>query len=57
MITKCPKCNISLVMGKAIKPKFDDPRCLGVDEKLSWKKLKIIDCLKCPECGFSDDGE
>lgn len=55
---KCPKCNVEMVPGKAIEPKIRERSCrvAYIDPTLSPGEVKIIDCLKCPMCGHSDDG-
>ena len=55
---KCPKCNMEMELGLAIN--YDDPAnsiCTGFGGKkvLTSETLKLIDCAKCPQCGYSDD--
>lgn len=54
----CPRCDVEMVVGKAIKPK-DGGLCrvYPLDEVLSADELEIIPVFKCPKCGHSDDGE
>lgn len=58
MITICPLCKIPLVMGQAIKPKDNMyyRSIVPFNETLKASEIKLIDCLKCPKCGYSDDG-
>ena len=51
---KCPKCNVEMKWGIAI-----DPNVQGSIVPIANKTvdtLKLIDVLKCPKCGYSDDG-
>lgn len=63
----CPKCNIEMVLGKAIKtdqdlgPRFYPPPCSfqaatvpRLPSFITAETLELIDCLKCPKCGHSD---
>lgn len=54
--TKCPRCKIEMVEGKAID--YDDSGnvCFGFGRKhITNETLKLVECLKCPSCGHSDD--
>jgi Zn-finger nucleic acid-binding protein len=54
----CPKCNIEMIMGIAIDPKFDHRAHYIMSVKpLSHDEVDIINVLKCPKCGHSDDGK
>lgn len=55
----CPDCgNIKLEMGIAIDPKYDGrPPISPVPRTLNPNQVKLIDCIKCPKCGWSDDGK
>lgn len=57
--TKCPKCDVEMVEGKAIQygPKgYDQNVCTGFGRiYLTHDNIKLIECLKCPRCGHSDD--
>lgn len=51
---KCPKCSIEMKWGIAI-----DALPLGIVPRaniITADTLKLIDVLKCPICGYSDDG-
>jgi hypothetical protein len=53
---KCPKCKIDMVKGIAIEA--SEPNycgCLFTIPKITAETLKIIECMKCPICGYSDD--
>ena len=54
----CPKCgNTKLEIGIAIDPKPIDGRTIvPFDRILKPEEVKLIDCIKCPKCGWSDDG-
>ena len=50
---KCPTHNVEMVAGVAIKPSYGfchRPILIKAHE------LTMVECLKCPVCGFSDDG-
>lgn len=53
----CEKCKVEMVYGKAIKTQEISRSCFISPAKITAKNLVIIDCLKCPKCGHSDDGE
>lgn len=54
----CPKCNIEMTSGKVLNTENKGsirtlhPYTLTITSD----NLTIIDCLKCSECGHSDDG-
>jgi hypothetical protein len=52
----CPKCKVPMVHGLAIKT--EEP-CLHVcfpnTPTIEAKDLELIDCLKCPLCGHSEE--
>lgn len=52
----CPKCGIEMKIGQAIKT-LDTNNCRVVefDVLIKAKDVELIDCLKCPNCGHSDD--
>ena len=56
---KCPKCNVEMVTGIAIKPKYDSEflSIVPLKKTLTAKEMKLIKCFKCPKCGHSDDGK
>ena len=55
----CPRCGVDMVVGIAIKPS-DHDGCRIVDlwflRLIRAEDIELIDCWKCPECGYSDDG-
>lgn len=56
----CPTCKVELVLSKAIRPKFDNPKVryfIGTSPVMKPEEVVLIDCLKCPSCGYSDDGK
>jgi len=55
---KCPHCNIELVLGLAIKPDplFGVTTISPCQQIVNSKTLQLINVLKCPKCGYSDDG-
>lgn len=54
----CPNCNIEMIYGKTLNTdnKGFFRYIAPVSLFLKADTLKIIDCLKCPKCGHSDDG-
>lgn len=55
---KCPKCNVDLVLGQAIRtygPGGPERPCFGGPPILTIDNLSFQFCGKCPKCGFSDD--
>ena len=56
---KCPRCDVDLVKGFAIAG-FNEPPARGITffpYVVDHKTLRLEDCLKCPKCGYSDDGQ
>lgn len=54
----CKKCNVKMVQGTAIKSQFiHGERPFGWPGYINHKTIKIIDCLRCPKCGHSDDNK
>jgi hypothetical protein len=53
---QCPKCNVELKEGIAIKSSYQTSGCIFGPVLINGNTLKLIDCLKCPKCGYSDDG-
>mgnify|MGYP003353498651 CR=1 FL=1 len=52
----CPDCgNIKLEMGIAIDPKYVGHTIVPTQRTLKPEEVKLIDCIKCPKCGWSDD--
>lgn len=49
----CPKCMVEMLPSKAIKP-YDGCCCFGGHGPLSPEEVYLIDCFKCPKCGYSD---
>jgi hypothetical protein len=55
----CYKCNVPMKIGKALENGFTgSPDFLGDQSGVKTisadpKKVKMIDCWKCPECGHS----
>jgi len=54
---KCPKCGTE--MGKGIAIDAEDTRGFTIVPRapLNAESLKLIECFKCPKCGYSDDIE
>lgn len=53
---KCPKCDVDMVKGKAIKSNEEtNCRYLVPIQLINADTLEIISVLKCPKCGYSDD--
>jgi len=54
---KCPRCNVEMVPGKAIDPAMKSNTLYEIEiPNVTAKTLRLIDVLKCPECGHSEDG-
>lgn len=55
---KCPRCDVVMVNGIAIEPAIRDShsRVMELKKTVTYSELKLIDILKCPICGYSDDG-
>lgn len=54
--TLCPRCNIEMGVGIGIDYNNRGSACTGFGTLyLNHRTLKVIDCLKCPKCGYSDD--
>lgn len=54
---KCPKCEIELVDGIAIKPDMVKNAFYCIrPPMINAETLRLINVLKCPKCGYSDDG-
>lgn len=55
---KCPKCNVEMKPGIAIESKYT--RCCLVimaPVLTNAENMRIINVLKCPKCGHSDEGK
>lgn len=54
----CPKCKIEMQLGIAIDTGPYGHNCILCTSPALINKdtLKIVDVLKCPKCGHSDDG-
>lgn len=54
---KCSKCDIEMVEGIAIDPVGFESNCRYFTPQplLNSETLRVIKCLKCPKCGFSDE--
>ena len=54
---KCPRCNVEMKMGVALKNRPTGiPDFIGDDFVCTvsyCKEADLIECLKCPECGHS----
>jgi ssDNA-binding Zn-finger/Zn-ribbon topoisomerase 1 len=54
----CPRCDIPMILGKAIKPEEEyNCRYLVQQEPINSDTLEIIDVMKCPKCGHSETKE
>ena len=49
----CPKCDVELKWGIAINY---PPQSIVPNPLVTVKTIDLIDVLKCPKCGYSDDG-
>ena len=55
----CPRCDVELVPGIAINPGsrgIPDHAIVSSQYVANASTLQIINILKCPKCGYSDDG-
>lgn len=52
----CPRCNVPMVTGKAIKPGLP-AGCFCPSVAVTAETLELLVVLKCPQCGHSDDGK
>ena len=60
----CPKCKVPMLPGKAMQSTWvgspDFPGQDGTEHECTMNAGgpgKLINCIKCPECGYSIDGE
>lgn len=52
-----PKCKIKMVIGQAIRSNLEvNTRYLTGKPLINHETLELIDVLKCPKCGYSDNG-
>jgi len=62
-IPKCTRCQIEMIIGKAIDSGPDEYKrnvCSGMNgmsQKINSKTLALVPCWKCPNCGESRDHE
>ena len=55
----CPRCKVEMVDGFALPEQYEPGnicRGFGHGHIVTADNLELIPCLKCPSCGFSDDG-
>lgn len=53
----CAKCGTEMVPGKAIRPDTEHGALHIVQQPMiTAETMELIDVLKCPACGHSDDG-
>ena len=55
---KCPRCNVEMTKGMAIET-YNGPPYRSItffQHVIDHETLKLIECLKCPKCGYSNDG-
>jgi len=52
----CPKCGTEMKLGRAIDP-IEESNChyFAPQPLINSETLRLIDVLKCPKCGHSDD--
>ena len=54
---KCVRCDIEMELGIAIKPDMEaNALYVCPQPMINAETLELIDVLKCPKCGYSDDG-
>ena len=52
----CPKCGTEMLLGTAIKPNTEANALYVIQPQLlNSETLKLIDVLKCPACGHSEE--
>ena len=52
----CPKCGTKMRLGKAIKPDTEaNALYIAPQPMINADTLELINVLKCPACGHSDD--
>lgn len=55
-MTKCPRCQVEMQLGKAIEQTWAGTPEWEGDEICTLSPAgpgKLVDCLKCPQCGYS----
>jgi hypothetical protein len=53
----CPRCDIEMKLGIAIRPEMEwNALYVCQQPMINAETLELIDVLKCPKCGYSDDG-
>lgn len=52
---KCPKCKVELEKGIAIDPQDNYSSCWGNKISTTYRNMEIIEVMKCPKCGYSND--
>jgi Zn-finger nucleic acid-binding protein len=53
----CPRCDIEMVPGQAIQPdRKSNVLYIAEPPMINFQTLRLIEVLKCPQCGYSDDG-
>jgi Zn-finger nucleic acid-binding protein len=53
----CPRCHVELKWGIAIDSHTDpDAKYIAPQGRFTAKDVELVDVLKCPKCGYSDDG-
>ena len=50
---RCPRCDLEMEIGQAIKPNYD-PNAFYIAPVGYDSSPEIIECWKCPKCGFSE---
>lgn len=56
-VMHCPRCNIEMKWGIAISPDMEaNALYIHRPPMINTETLELIDVLKCPKCGYSDDG-
>lgn len=54
----CPRCKIEMKIGSAIKPNVTYGELTIVPvAPIRARELEVIKVLKCPKCGYSDNGK
>jgi len=48
---RCPNCNVELKKRVALESRELSER----ESELTYSRPKLIMCLKCPSCGFSNE--
>lgn len=53
---KCKLCNTEMKIGKAFDTLLNNCRYIAPQDRI-LKNPILIDCWKCPKCGYSEDLE